>query len=68
MSRPRARILVVDDEEHLADGICENLQSEGYLTEAAHDGEQGLAKVRAGTFDLILLDVMMPKLDGLKVC
>lgn len=68
MSRPRARILVVDDEEHLADGICENLQSEGYLTDVAHDGEQGLAKVRAGSFDLILLDVMMPKLDGLKVC
>lgn len=68
MSRAPARILVVDDEEHLAAGIRENLQAEGYDTEIAHDGEQGLIKIRAGSFDLILLDVMMPKLDGLKVC
>ena len=68
MNRTPARILVVDDEEHLAAGIRENLQAEGYDTEVAHDGEQGLAKIRNGAFDLILLDVMMPKLDGLKVC
>ena len=68
MSRTPARILVVDDEEHLAAGIRENLQAEGYDTEIAHDGEQGLKKIRAGSFDLILLDVMMPKLDGLQVC
>ncbi len=68
MNRAQARILVVDDEEHLAAGIRENLQAEGYDTEVAHDGEEGLAKVSAGAFDLILLDVMMPKLDGLKVC
>ncbi|MEE8542377.1 MAG: response regulator transcription factor [Gammaproteobacteria bacterium] len=59
---------MVDDEEHLAAGIRENLQAEGYETDVAHNGEQGLAKVRAGAFDLILLDVMMPKLDGLQVC
>ncbi len=68
MNRAPARILVVDDEEHLAAGIRENLQAEGYETDVAHNGEQGLAKVRAGAFDLILLDVMMPKLDGLQVC
>ena len=68
MSRSPARILVVDDEEHLAAGIRENLQSEGYETEVAFDGEQGLARAHDGAFDLILLDVMMPKLDGLKVC
>jgi two-component system alkaline phosphatase synthesis response regulator PhoP len=68
MNRAHARILVVDDEEHLAAGIRENLQAEGYETDVAHNGEQGLAKVRAGAFDLILLDVMMPKLDGLQVC
>jgi two-component system alkaline phosphatase synthesis response regulator PhoP len=65
---PRARILVVEDEEHLAAGISENLEAEGYATEVAHDGEDGLVKVRAGTYDLVLLDVMMPKLDGLEVC
>jgi len=68
MNRAPARILVVDDEEHLAAGIRENLEAEGYATDVAHDGEQGLAKVRASAFDLILLDVMMPALDGLKVC
>ncbi len=68
MNRAPARILVVDDEEHLAAGIRENLQAEGYDTDVAHNGEQGLEKVRAGAFDLILLDVMMPKLDGLEVC
>jgi two-component system alkaline phosphatase synthesis response regulator PhoP len=64
----RARILVVEDEEHLAAGISENLEAEGYATEVAHDGEEGLVKIRAGTYDLVLLDVMMPKLDGLEVC
>jgi len=63
-----ARILVVDDEAHLADGIRENLEAEGYETQVAYDGSEGLQAVRAGRFDLILLDVMMPKMDGLKVC
>jgi two-component system alkaline phosphatase synthesis response regulator PhoP len=64
----RARVLVVEDEEHLAAGISENLEADGYATEVAHDGEEGLVKIRAGTYDLVLLDVMMPKLDGLEVC
>jgi two-component system alkaline phosphatase synthesis response regulator PhoP len=63
-----ARVLVVDDEVHLADGISENLEAEGYSTQVAHDGAQGLEKIREGHFDLIVLDVMMPKLDGLQVC
>ena len=63
-----ARILVVDDEEHLADGVCEILQSEGYSAEVAHDGVEGLRKALAENFDLILLDVMMPKMDGLRTC
>jgi two-component system alkaline phosphatase synthesis response regulator PhoP len=64
----RPRILVVDDEEHLAAGISENLEAEGYATEVAHNGEEGLAKIHGGDFDLIVLDVMMPKLNGLEVC
>jgi two-component system alkaline phosphatase synthesis response regulator PhoP len=68
MNQPTAKILVVDDEEHLAAGIRENLAAEGYSTEVAHDGEQGLTMALEGRFDLILLDVMMPKLDGLQVC
>nr|MBO2512799.1 DNA-binding response regulator [Gammaproteobacteria bacterium] len=66
-ARP-ARILVVDDEAHLADGIRENLEAEGYETDVAHDGAEGLEKIRRGRFDLILLDVMMPKMNGLEVC
>jgi two-component system alkaline phosphatase synthesis response regulator PhoP len=67
MSR-RARILVVDDEAHLAAGISENLEAEGYVADVAHDGAEGLDKIRAKAYDLVLLDVMMPKLNGLEVC
>jgi len=66
--RQRARILVVDDEAHLAAGISENLEAEGYATDVAHDGAEGLEKIRANNYDLVLLDVMMPKLNGLEVC
>jgi two-component system, OmpR family, alkaline phosphatase synthesis response regulator PhoP len=64
----RAQILIVDDESHLADGIAENLQAEGYDTQVANDGEAGLKKAREGDFDLLILDVMMPRLDGLRLC
>jgi two-component system alkaline phosphatase synthesis response regulator PhoP len=63
-----ARILVVDDEAHLADGIRENLQAEGYETAVAYDGNAGLEAIRENGFDLILLDVMMPGMDGLALC
>ena len=62
------RILVVDDEAHLAEGIRENLEAEGYAAEVAHDGMEGLDKIRSRHYDLIVLDVMMPKLNGLEVC
>jgi two-component system alkaline phosphatase synthesis response regulator PhoP len=63
-----ARILVVDDETHLADGIRENLAAEGYETAVAYDGAEGLEMIRTGGFDLVLLDVMMPKMDGIELC
>ena len=63
-----ARILVVDDEEHLATGIRENLEAEGYRAEVAHDGAAGLARLRAEPFDLVVLDVMMPNMDGIELC
>jgi len=62
------RILVVDDEENLALGIAENLELEGYRAEVAGDGVQALERLRAERFDLVVLDVMMPRLDGLAVC
>ena len=63
-----ARILVVDDEAHLAEGIRENLEAEGHRTEVAHDGSDALTRVREQHFDLIVLDVMMPMMDGLQLC
>lgn len=63
-----ARILVVDDEIHLADGIRENLVAEGYDAEVAHDGEQGLQCALENRYDLIISDVMMPNLDGVQMC
>jgi two-component system alkaline phosphatase synthesis response regulator PhoP len=66
--KPPSRILVVDDEEHLADGIRENLEAEGYETAVAYDGIEGLEAVRRERFDLIVLDVMMPRMDGVELC
>jgi Response regulators consisting of a CheY-like receiver domain and a winged-helix DNA-binding domain len=64
----KRHILIVEDEEHLAEGLAHNLQFEGYATTIAHDGEEGLKLATSIQFDLILLDIMMPKLDGLEVC
>jgi len=63
-----AKILVVDDETHLADGIRENLAAEGYQTVVAYDGAAGFDAATTERFDLVIVDVMMPKMDGLEVC
>ncbi len=63
-----ARILVVEDEPELAAGIHENLIAEGYEPEIATDGHSGLEAARRGNYDLIILDVMLPRRDGFSVC
>lgn len=63
-----ARILIAEDEPDMAMGLKDNLQFEGYEVLVAVDGEKAVALARSDTPDLILLDVMMPKLDGLEVC
>jgi two-component system alkaline phosphatase synthesis response regulator PhoP len=63
-----ARILVVEDEPSLALGLQEDLSIEGYEVEVARDGETALQRALAGRFDLIVLDVMLPKKDGFEVC
>lgn len=62
------RILIVDDEQDITEFIQYNLQKEGYLTEVAGDGLEALKKADSFKPDLILLDVMMPKMDGIEVC
>ncbi len=62
------RILVVDDEKTLVKGIKFNLENEGYEVNCCYDGETAVEMARSTEYDLILLDLMMPKLDGLEVC
>jgi two-component system, OmpR family, alkaline phosphatase synthesis response regulator PhoP len=62
------RILVVEDEEAIRMTLEDRLQSEGYTVEFAVDGEQGFKKAIRGGFDLILLDIMLPKKNGFDVC
>ena len=62
------RILIVDDEPDIVMSLEEDLRRQGYATEVARDGEEALARGKAGDCDLILLDVMLPKIDGFDVC
>ena len=62
------KILVVDDEMLLVKGMKFNLENEGYTVETAYDGEAAVELAKNNDFDLIILDLMMPKLDGLSAC
>ena len=62
------KILVVDDERVMVKGIKFNLENEGYQVDTGSDGEEAMDKARTGLFDLIILDLMMPKIDGLQAC
>jgi two-component system alkaline phosphatase synthesis response regulator PhoP len=62
------RILLVEDEPGLVMTLSDRLEGEGYSVESATDGESGLAKASTGNYDLILLDVMLPRKSGLDVC
>lgn len=62
------RILVVEDDPAIAFGLQLDLKSEGYDVEIESDGESGLQRARKEAFDLILLDVMLPRKDGFEVC
>ncbi len=61
-------ILVVDDEPDLVSLVSYNLKKEGFTVSSAADGEKGLSKVRTGKFDLIILDLMLPGVNGLELC
>lgn len=60
-------ILVVEDEQTLGELICDNLQSEGYGTELIRDGAAAAERITKGGFDLLILDIMLPKTDGFRI-
>ena len=64
----KAHILVVDDEKPIVDIIKFNLEKEGYKVTASYDGEDALNRIKSENFDMVLLDVMLPKIDGFSVC
>ena len=61
-------ILIIDDEEDIRDILKYNLEKEGFYVDVASNGEQGLAKIKSNMPDLVILDVMMPGMDGIEVC
>jgi two-component system response regulator CpxR len=61
------KVLIIDDDEELCDLVSEYLTVEGFETTAVHDGEAGLERALSGEYDLAILDVMMPKLNGFDV-
>ena len=63
-----AKILVVDDEKLIVKGISFSLQADGMEVDAAYDGEEALGKIREKNYDMVLLDVMLPKMSGMDVC
>ena len=62
------KVLVVDDEKLIVKGIRFSLEQDGMEVDCAYDGEEALALAKANTYDMILLDVMLPKMDGFEVC
>lgn len=64
----KERILVVDDDPAITTALRRTLAFEGYTVEVAHSGEEGLRKVRDWTPDLVILDILMPGIDGFEVC
>ena len=61
------KILIIEDEQLLADSIAEVLRRKGFEAEAVYDGETGAEYAELGVYDLLILDVMMPKMDGYAV-
>lgn len=63
-----AKVLIIEDEETLTENLADKLRSEGYNVVTAYDGENGLRLVREEQPDLLVLDIMLPGLDGLSIC
>ncbi|MBN1262903.1 MAG: response regulator [Candidatus Pacebacteria bacterium] len=61
------KILLVEDEQFLSDLYAEVLKAEGFSVETAHDGQKGYETMKKSSFDLVLLDIMLPKMDGIDI-
>lgn len=68
MTKANKRLLVVDDDEQIRELLTFDIAQSGYIVDSASDGESGLRKALDNNYDLILLDVMMPKMNGYDVC
>ncbi len=68
MTKTNKRLLVVDDDEQIRELLTFDIAQSGYVVDSAKDGEEGLKKALENNYDLILLDVMMPKMNGYDVC
>ncbi len=68
MQKTNKRILVVDDDSEIRELLVFDISQSGYIVDSASNGEQGLKKALENNYDLILLDVMMPKMNGYDVC
>ncbi len=62
------RILIIEDEEKVANFIKRGLREEGYSVDVAYDGEEGHFQVSSNEYDVIILDLMLPKIDGISLC
>ena len=63
-----SRALVVDDEKLIVKGIKFSLEQDGIEVDCAYDGEEALEKAKSNSYDILLLDVMLPKMSGMEVC
>lgn len=68
MSQEAVRVLVVEDEPNIRELVCLHLRHEGYTCDSAADGQAALVKAQSDTYDLLVLDLMLPGLDGLSLC
>ena len=62
------KVLVVDDEKLIVKGVRFSLEQDGMEVDCAYDGEEALEKIQNNTYDIVLLDIMLPKMDGFEVC
>jgi len=62
------KILLVEDEENVADFIRRGLEEEGFVVDVSHDGKDGFVKATSGEYDLMILDIMLPGVDGIDLC